>query len=209
MKLVVLTPEITTGNEQEMVISMLINGPARVHVRKPGFSYGEYRRYLDSIPEYFHQRLVIHDHFELFSTYNLGGVHLSSAGRDDLVVMKQVEKIPRDRLSTSFHSWAEIEENKETYSYVFISPVFDSISKPGYEAAIDLEGAPRTKERFAASGNLCPGIIGLGGVGPEQIHILMENGFDGAAMLGAIWSSPDPLAAYQEAVKAATVPGGR
>jgi thiamine-phosphate pyrophosphorylase len=96
--------------------------------------------------------------------------------------------LPTTDISTSFHSWQEIKENNHPYKYVFISPVFDSISKKDYKAGIDLLGATTVKNELAESGKYCPGIIGLGGVDAQSIKTLHEYGFDGAAMLGAIWN---------------------
>jgi thiamine monophosphate synthase len=48
-----------------------------------------------------------------------------------------VDLVDKVAISGSFHSWEEIRANRFPYTYVFISPVYDSISKAGYKAAID------------------------------------------------------------------------
>ena len=193
MKLIIITPEKTGPDETALVNQMLANGLDVLHIRKPYYSANDYSAYINQIAEQYRSRLVIHGHFELADELKLGGIHLSEAMRKDSLVWEQIRDIPPSKIATSFHSWDEIQSNEFMYRYFFISPVFDSISKPGYKAGIDLAGARATKQKFLSENKYCPGIMGLGGVGPEQISILHQNGFDGAAMLGAIWDSKDAL----------------
>ena len=39
-------------------------------------------------------------------------------------------------------------------------------------------------------------IIGLGGINEENIAMVKKSGFDGVALLGAIWESENPIAAF-------------
>ena len=57
----------------------------------------------------------------------------------------------------SLHSLQELSEDLQGLDYAFLSPIFDSISKPGYTAAFDAEAL-----RHALSKATCP-IIALGG----------------------------------------------
>jgi len=200
LDLIVITPESTSADEIEIVNRMLANGLQRLHVRKPSYGTEDYKDYIKTIDRRFYPQVVIHGSFELYSEYGLGGIHLNSAARNDTLVREQVKNIPSSAISTSFHSWEEIRKNSFDYNYVFISPVFDSISKPGYKGCIDLDGADETKQIFAAQHKYCPKITGLGGVGPEQLKTLHEAGFDGGAMLGSIWNSADPYAVFLEAM---------
>jgi len=201
MKSIIITPEKTGSDETALVNQMLANGLDGLHIRKPYFNANDYRAYINQIAEQYRSRLVIHGHFELADELKLAGIHLSEAMRKDPLVWEQIRDIPPSKIATSFHSWDEIQSNEFRYRYVFISPVFDSISKPGYKAGISLEGARATKQNLASRNKYCPGIIGLGGVAPEQISILHQNGFDGAAMLGAIWESKDALGGFLKAKK--------
>ena len=83
------------------------------------------------------------------------------------------------------------------YSYAFLSPIFDSISKQGYVAAFDAAdlaaalGAPRECD-----------LIALGGVTPATARAALGLGFDGVAVLGAVWEAADPVAAWEEVLQA-------
>jgi len=200
MDLLVITPEQNVPAEARIVNDLFARGLQRLHVRKHGYTTAQYREYIMSIDSRYYSRIVVHSSFELLHELGLGGIHLNSHSRTDDNVWKSISDIPQSTISTSFHSWQEIEENDFPYNYVFISPIFDSISKAGYSGSIDLSGAVSIKEYRKMQGRYCPKIIGLGGVRGGQLNDLRSIGFDGAAMLGAIWLSEDPVSSFTEAM---------
>jgi thiamine-phosphate pyrophosphorylase len=87
-------------------------------------------------------------------------------------------------LSASLHSWEEVREvPSRALEYVFLSPLFDSISKPGYLAGKDLIRRP--------AGIAPCRLIGLGGIDADTIGEVIQHGWDGAALLGYIWQHPE------------------
>lgn len=199
MLLIVITPDNSVPNETNIVNRLFENGLQRLHLRKPGFTVEEYRSYLKAIDSTYHNRVVLHGNFELTQEFEVRGIHLNSMLRNDESVWKRIEDLGITNLSTSFHSWDEIRDDHYPYKYVFISPVFDSISKKGYKAAIELSEIKLLKNNELSSVNSIPLIVGLGGVDVAGIKVLHEHGFDGAAMLGAIWYSNDPVGWFVEA----------
>jgi thiamine-phosphate pyrophosphorylase len=200
MQLIVITPEDNVKHEAKIVNDLFAVGLQRLHLRKPAFTLTDTRNYIREIDEQYHSRIVLCGSFELKDEYQVGGIHLNSKARKDPSILKIAAGIKPQLVSTSFHSWQEIREDLFPYGYVFISPVFDSISKQEYKAGIDLSGANEIKQEFLLENRYCPGIIGLGGVGSEQIILLKEKGFDGAAVLGGIWTSQDPLGTFKEMI---------
>jgi len=196
MQLLLLTPPVTSGNELPLVTHFLQCGLDRLHIRKPSYSSDDYRDYINAIPAAFHNRLVIHGAFGLVQSFPGMGIHLRSSHHLDAGLVQELKQLRPASCSTSFHSWREIMENEDDYTYAFISPVFDSISKKGYKAAIDLAGHRELKQWGAAQKKQLPHIVGLGGVDASTIDHLQENGFEGAAILGAIWESADPVSAF-------------
>jgi len=89
---------------------------------------------------------------------------------------------PGAAISTSVHSWKEFEALPAGLAYAFISPLFDSISKPGYRANTALLRQPE--------GTLPCMPIGLGGIGADTIGEMIHSGWKGAAVLGWIWGEP-------------------
>ena len=92
----------------------------------------------------------------------------------------------------------DIENNKYPYEYVFLSPLFDSISKPGYTSKFDGKLIADRFQRWKQEGRITPEVIALGGVEAQNVVKLKTLGFSGAAVSGAVWSSKDPVNTFIE-----------
>ena len=67
---------------------------------------------------------------------------------------------------------------------MFISPIFDSISKVGYKSNFSQDKLLETKNTGLLSNN----IYALGGIDKNNINILKKYGFKGCAVLGTLWN---------------------
>lgn len=179
--IIAITPPFFFDGEAERISGILSKGEADfVHIRKPEASLSQIENLIKGIDPVFHNRLKLHDHFKLIENYDLGGIHLNSRNKEIYPGACSVSK--------SYHSINEILEdernydvNKQRLDYFFISPVFDSISKKGYKANINLDSlADCIKDKPA---------IALGGVTPDKFGYLSSLGFKGAAMLGHFFPS--------------------
>lgn len=169
--IIAITTPFAILNEGRRISAILRDGKADiVHIRKPDWNIQQMRRLISEIPEELRSRLKIHSHFSLANEMGLGGVHLNSRNP------KAPDGI--SNISISFHSVEQLAD-AEHYDYVTLSPVFDSISKPGYRSVFCLE-----KLRPLIEGR---NVVALGGVTPDKFPILRETGFAGAAMLGYFW----------------------
>lgn len=171
-------------NEAGIINELFRNGLPLLHVRKPGSSTEEMEELLCEIPPVHHPRIVIHQHYELIESYSLKGIHLPETER-------RKNKGKRTRvISTSFHNTDELVNCSDNYEYVFLSPVYDSISKPGYSAKFKkdaiIDALSKTKQK----------VIALGGIQPGNIIEAHEMGFYGAASLGGVWYK-DPIAEFK------------
>lgn len=170
-KIIAITAPDTIPCEATRITAILRNGEAdTVHIRKPDWDISSMRRLICAIPGELHARLRLHSHFELAGEFSLGGIHLNSRNP---VAPEGISNI-----SISFHSVEQLADAAH-YEYVTLSPVFDSISKPGYHAAFDLDAL-----RPLIEGK---NVVALGGVTPGRFPLLREAGFAGAAMLGYFW----------------------
>ena len=86
-------------------------------------------------------------------------------------------------LTRSCHSLDEIVRYKQEYDYLFLSPIFDSISKVGYTSQFSHDELLRA----SSMGIIDSRVVALGGVTPDKIAYLEQLGFGGAAMCGAIY----------------------
>ncbi|MBO9637556.1 MAG: thiamine phosphate synthase [Siphonobacter aquaeclarae] len=87
---------------------------------------------------------------------------------------------------------------------VFFSPVFPSISKPGYGPTAPLAETAAEISRIRQEIPVLPLLIALGGVTPANVRMLVAAGFDGAAVMGTLWQAPDPVAALRALQNAVT-----
>lgn len=187
MKIIIITPPHTVDGEICIIAGLFELGLESLHLRKPDFSFSEMRDYILQIDERYRHRVVLHSHFELVKEYGLRGAHLG--------VNRQLE-VPdfRGTLSYSCHSIAEVSEQKARYDYVFLSPIFNSISKQGYNAAFSTEELAKAFE----SGIIDKTVVALGGVTPYNFSQVKAIGFGGVALLGDIWQDGEPLRRFSE-----------
>jgi len=175
-------------NDEHIIINGLFNeGLEILHLRKPDWSRGDVAKLLDMIDAKFHNRIVLHSHYELYGMYNLMGIHFTRKTMHliDLYKYSPIHK------SISCHSYEEIDRYKHVMDYCFISPVFDSISKQGYKSAINLN----VLEVYAQ----CSQIVALGGIDVTRLRDLQDINLYGAAMLGYLWNSESVIDAFLKA----------
>jgi thiamine-phosphate pyrophosphorylase len=194
-RLVVITAPTALPDEPRLLAALLAAGLARLHVRKPGWPAAQVAALIQALPPQFRGRLVLHGHPALVRRYGLGGLHLTASQR--AAARRRPALRPGQTLSTSFHSLAEISRSRRRYDYVFLSPIFDSISKAGYASAFDLTEIQRFLRGRAE-------VLALGGVDSLRIAAVQQAGFAGAAVLGSVWSSADPVAAWQQLAREAS-----
>ena len=82
--------------------------------------------------------------------------------------------------------------DKKMCDYVFLSPIFDSISKEGYTSAFTSESIREAAEK----GIIDKRVIALGGVDENNLLQVKDFGFGGAAILGGLWNKFDPASDY-------------
>lgn len=181
MRLIVITPETPVTAEAEAIMTMLDRGVERVHLRHPRLSADDVAAIIEKIDVQYRDRLSLNDFHELASRYGCG-IHLN--GRNPLPPAGF-----RGVVSRSCHSLAEAEAAAPTTDYRFISPVFDSISKQGYTPAF----TPAELRHAFDDGLLDGDTFALGGVSADNIGLLRDIGFSGAAVLGAAWGDGNSL----------------
>ncbi len=145
----------------------------------------------DIKPEY-HNRIVIHSHYSLMMDFPLRGIHLTeSQKRKKLRTwIKQKQLLLKNQnftLSMSCHHLKELKKNLKKYAYVFLSPIFQSISKKNYGSSFDLSEVKRVLSKTEAD------VVALGGCEIANFKKIYHLGFSGAAVLGAVWKTNDPV----------------
>lgn len=178
MRLIAITPPGFRENEQARAEQLLCSGFWRIHLRKPDATADELRHWLDALPAVWHPHIVLHDHYELMYEYAVGGIHLNRRHPEPPCRLRAGVT-----LSCSCHSLSEVREKTPRMDYVFLSPVYDSISKQGYRSAFTRQQLEEARNQ----GVLGKAVFALGGVTPARLGEIEQLGFGGAAMLGAAW----------------------
>ena len=173
--LLVTLPRVLKS-EAETLAALCRAGAGPIHIRKPESSAAEVEGLLRDLCAAGADMDCFTLHYDepLARRYGLGGVHL----RGERIAAGAGKGLRR---SCSTHGWDEVERYGPVADYVFLSPLFDSISKAGYRSAVSLEEA---RSRLPLSEGR---VVALGGVCAENIAWARLAGFDGVASLGAVW----------------------
>lgn len=180
MKLIVVTPPIFFVEEDKIITSLFEKGLDILHLRKPETSAMYSERLLTLIPEKYHKRVVTHEHFYLKEEFNLMGIHLNSRN----------PKEPDDysgHVSCSCHTVEEVQNKKHFYDYVFMSPIYDSISKVNHYSMY----TPQELRQAQRAKIIDSKVMALGGINTDNIMEIKDFGFGGAVVLGDIWNHFD------------------
>jgi thiamine-phosphate pyrophosphorylase len=225
MKLVCISPEHDDPREIAVLGALLAAGLERYHVRKPHWPAAQLETWLRALPEDWRTRLVLHQHHELVAALGLGGCHSrddkggAACPQDALSALRSTRSTFTSR---SCHDLNALSAALGHYDSVFLGPVFPAISKPGYktELTVQVERVVPTRsldnEDLNASGRRVPpteifpllnlrtanerrtAVLALGGVTAVRLPQIRAFGFDGVAVLGAVWQAGDPVAAFCE-----------
>ena len=193
MKLVVITPEPLVPGEPAVLAQLFASGLERCHLRKPSASRAQLKAFVEEVPEQFRTRLVLHSYHQLVAALGLGGRHW----RDDFHA-PLAPPAGAGLTSRSCHDLATLRAALGHYSCAFFGPVLPSISKPGHAPSAgqsQVELAALLTARPAATGRT--DVFALGGVTAEAVPRCRALGFDGVAVVGAVWHSADPLGAFR------------
>lgn len=177
MKWIAITSPDFLPGEASAIVMLLQSGINIVHLRKPQADISACQKLIEEIPSQYYPYIVLHEHFELCDKYHLRGIHLNSRNG---TIPFQFE----GHISCSCHSFQEIKEKKEKADYVFLSPIFDSISKQGYKSAFTIESLQQAKRE----GIIDSRVVALGGIAADKIPMLRSLSFGGAALMGDLWN---------------------
>ena len=187
---IVITNPTALKNEASLINQLFDEGLSVLHLRKPEYSSQELVLLLQEINPIHYSKIALHSCHFLAKSFGINRLHFNEVSRKQLLGdALETYKAEGVILSTSIHSTDDYIQLSDKFDYAFLSPVFDSISKPNYQAqAFDLSminKKPETK------------LIALGGIDETTCSKAFDRGFDGVALLGAIWNSEDKIIAFK------------
>lgn len=177
MAFIVISDAICFENEADLINQLFENGMSIFHLRKPDIDIESYARIISLIAPSYHDRIALHQFHELVKDFPL----IKRLHYPEKLRANGYEHKEGIILSTSIHDLSTMDK-LEHFEYAFYGPVFNSISKPGYPALSAAKlSLPAGKDGIK--------LIALGGIELDKVEKIKHLGFDGMAVLGAVWSN--------------------
>ncbi len=195
MKLIVITGSKTLPDEPSMVTKMFEDGLTTLHLRKPKLTTQEMRDYIEEIPDYFHNRIIIHSHHILAAKYNLKGIHftsthLSKKWKYFFTRLRLRIKFGKLFKSRSYKRLSSIHNKEEhNFDYFLMGTVFNNLTG-------DLYGGFYEEALVAALKHTDKKIVARGGITDKVIDKANKYGFHGIAFSSFIWDSESPCTQF-------------
>ena len=185
--LLVITPADHLPGETECWKELLSAGADAILLRKPGWTEDDYVNLLEQTDPAVYPHILIAQYCQLQQRYGLLGAHFSENLRNS-TPPQWLEALRSEGclLSTGIHHTSTLPVMRAHWDLLLLSPVFDSISKPGYKGQVE---TGFRLQRDISAGNAR--VLALGGVDQNNAGLAQQMGFDGIALLGAVWQEPD------------------
>ncbi|MBT3301841.1 MAG: thiamine phosphate synthase [Bacteroidetes bacterium] len=195
-KIIVLSSGHRVKDEAKILTAMFEEGMTHLHLRKHGYPRHKIEELLNSIPEKYHQQIILHSHLEFANKFNIGGIHITRKKRKNWLFLfftvSKFKKKPGFILTTSYHSTRKIENAPKYYSYFLLNSLFGSIHKGGRHAYKEPD---KLKEFLRATNR---DIVALGGIDLINIKSVTEIGFRAVGLHGGIWGFDNPLEKFKD-----------
>ena len=195
MELIVISNPIPVVDETILINNLFIAGLTCLHIRKPRVDAKSLRELINGIAPRFYNRIALHQCHELAPEYGIKRLHYTERDRENTSRKNRaVLKAAAYVLSTSIHDLTLLPSLSD-FDYTFYGPVFNSLSKPGYQSAVP--------ENFKLNKTgISPKVMAIGGILPANLTTVKTMNFDGAVALGAIWNKPQQaVTSYKELMK--------
>lgn len=185
--LIVISSPVQIANEAHYINSLFNAGLEIFHLRKPESKMQEVKYLLEKIEEQYLPKIALHQHHHLAKDFGILRLHFTEYLRHE-TNSEALNKLVDEgfTLSTSIHKPETYYTLTNQFSYCFIGPVFNSISKKDYKVNPDL--VSYSNKEISSS---YPNLIAIGGIDENKIAEVKELGYNGMAVLGTIWNNPD------------------
>lgn len=179
MDLFVISDPVYFKGEPELINVLFEQGMSVFHLRKQNCTKTQYGALISGIDTKYHDRIALHQFHDLVAEFPaIKRIHYPEWLRKE--TLNDILNVKGLLLSTSIHQLDSLKDINQ-FNYSFYGPVFNSLSKPDYKGIAN--------KSFMISGQNSTKLIALGGIDVEKILKVKEMGFDGLAVLGAIWNT--------------------
>lgn len=181
----------------EIARDAIAGGADAVQLRAKGMNdlaFYETARALRDLTVRTNTPFIVNDRVDIALAVDADGVHI---GHDDLPA-EAIRRIAGDEkvLGVSATSVAEaIEAERNGADYIGLGPIYEArATKPDAGEPLGLELIQAVRERCKVP------IVGIGGIGPQNVAQVLAAGADGVAVISAVVSAPDIAKAVRELV---------
>lgn len=180
LKVILVTPSDQIEGEIERVISLLEEGLEILHLRKPKSSKVYLENYIKAIPSKFHNRIIIHGHYDLALKFNLKGVnfqreHRTKTWKNKWRIFKLRLRNPKLVITTTFKRLESLQSDSLKFDYVILNPVFTA---KAYYAENEESGINVLSNAIISSKQT---VFAMGGINAGNINVVKKAGFAGMA----------------------------
>lgn len=199
MELGLISSRKKVNNEAQVITDLFRCGLMIYHLRKNHYSRRDHVRFIRSIPQEFHNRIISHNYPGLAFKFKLKGIHFSSrqlykSNKLFIRILLRIFK-PGISISRGFDNLSDLISNKKKYNFVVLNPVFDSVSEDINATAFSAKAIQSAVENSKHK------VFGLGGVKIENLEFLKSMGFAGGIFNTSIWEvEGDSIKAFKRAL---------
>lgn len=180
MKLVIMTKSTFFVEEDKILTALFDEGMDNLHLHKPGSSPLYSERLLSLLPEKYHKRITVHEHYYLKNEYNLSGIHLDQ-------LTDQPPAGYRGRITRNCSDLSLLKETKKKADDIFLTYIFDSIEEENHKANFNMQQI----EEAAKKGLIDRHVFAAGGMNIDNVKLAKDYGFGGVVIRGDLWSRFD------------------
>ena len=168
----------------DTIYGLLDVGVSAIQLREKDLTDAEYIRLAEPLCKLCHAysaQLFINSRIKIAMEIGADGLQLPG---DSVSVEKVIEETNRRFIvGSSVHTLTEAKQREtEGADFITYSPIYPTLSKPGYGPAVGVEGL-----RNVAEGVNIP-VFALGGVTPERVSECLDVGAYGVAVMSGVMS---------------------
>ena len=180
MKLVIMTKSTFFVEEDKILTALFDEGMDKLHLYKPGSQLVFSERLLSLVPEGYHDKIVVHEHFRLKNEYDLAGIHLN----------RPTEFVPngiKGKVSRTCEDLSLLKDMKKSSNYVFLRRIFSCTGDAEQPSSFSV----KQLEEAAEQGLIDKRVYALGGIDIDNVRMAKELGFGGVVVCSDLWKRFD------------------
>ena len=171
----------------DIIHNLLDVGVSAIQLREKDLSDTEFIKLAEPLCQLCHTysaQFFINSRIKIAMNVGADGLHLTA---DSISVRKVIEETSRRFIiGSSIHTLAEAKQREiEGADFITYSPIYPTLSKPGYGPVIGLDGLRTVTTKINIP------VFALGGVTPERVLGCLDAGAYGVAVMSGVMSPED------------------